>query len=167
MGHLIIIGYMGSGKSAVGERLAASLEKPFIELDEWAEALGGKSIPEIFEEEGEQRFRELETDALEKALEEQDAVIATGGGTPCNERRIALLKEYGTLFFLEVAPGILAERLQDETASRPKLEYGDPEWIARHLEERRPFYERADHKIEAGDNGPEWIAEQILNIHLR
>src|SRR4051812_8462078 len=83
-GHVWLVGMMGSGKSTVGKRLAARLDRPFVDLDERIETEAGRSIGDIFERDGEPAFRALESRVLARVADGPDAVVATGGGAPCH-----------------------------------------------------------------------------------
>src|SRR5713101_4870516 len=98
--NVILIGFMGAGKSAVGRLLARRLGRCFVETDDMIVARVGRPIPEIFRVEGEERFRELEADALDALRLKSGDVIATGGGLPCREGRMEALRALGTVVWL-------------------------------------------------------------------
>jgi len=119
----ILIGLMGSGKSSIGRRLAAALQLPLIDLDEWIVRQQGRSIPDIFEICGEDGFRDIESDALKQVLQQQ-AVIATGGGIVMREENRRLLREHPPVIWLRAAPEFLARRIDGDT-NRPLIARGD------------------------------------------
>src|SRR5256886_16662800 len=104
--NVILIGFMGAGKSAIGRLLARRLGRCFVETDDMIVAREGRAIPDIFRAEGEERFRQLEAEALEALRLKSGDVIATGGGLPCREGRMEALRELGTVVWLA---GALAE----------------------------------------------------------
>ena len=142
--RIYLVGFMGSGKSSLGKRLARRLEVPFIDLDDEVEQLAGKSIPEIFEELGELHFRKLENEALRKTIEHSSAVIATGGGTPCYFDNMEFINQSGASVYLRLSPQSLAWRLENTQKKRPLLmNYkGDDllHYIEQKLQEREPWY---------------------------
>jgi len=132
---------MGSGKSSIGRRLAAHLNLPLIDLDDTIVAQSGLSIPEIFAQQGETEFRNLETKALQKAIA-QHAVIATGGGVVLSKDNRSLLKEsHAPVVWLKSFPEFLANRIGGDT-NRPLIASGD---TLKKLQElsviRNPLYE--------------------------
>lgn len=125
MNHIILIGFMGAGKTTIGKKLAGKLEIPFVDTDEMIETQTGRIISDIFAEDGEPFFRNLETDMLHQLLESKErCVIAVGGGLPMQEVNRPLLKELGTVVFLEAEIESLLQRLQGDK-SRPKLQGGN------------------------------------------
>jgi shikimate kinase len=142
--NIALIGFMGTGKSSVGRVLAKRLGRKFIELDTIIEKNAGKSIPEIFQQNGEIGFRELEIQAVKGIAAEKNAIIACGGGVILNKINIDRLKEGGIIIYLTAAPSIIIRRTSRDKLVRPLLNVEDP--IARVkelLKFRKPFYERA------------------------
>lgn len=150
--HIFLIGYMGCGKSFWGKRLASSLDFEFIDLDELIEKREGISIPEIFEQFGESSFREREKAALESIKDlEKATVISTGGGAPCFQNNMDNMNAMGKTLFLEASPVILKQNILKSDGERPIVK-AVPEneletYIANHLNERLPFYEQAQLKV--------------------
>lgn len=139
--HILFIGFMGSGKSTVSRRLGRMFKRRVIEQDLLIEKRTGKSIPEIFADEGESGFRAREHSVLESLLLEKDpCIISCGGGVVCGEGNIELLGQLGTVVYLEVTPDEVRRRIRS-TDSRPLL--NDWEDAGGLLEERRALYERA------------------------
>lgn len=139
---------MGSGKSHVGKRLAPKMGYEFIDLDHYIEEVAGKSISEIFDDEGENYFRKLESKTLKSLVEKDDIIISTGGGTPCFFDNMEWMNQHGKTVFLDVATPILVARLLPRTAHRPLLAGKSPEELALFIEEkleaRRKDYEQSE-----------------------
>src|SRR5437879_8301643 len=119
--NIILVGFMGAGKSICGRLLARRLGRCFVETDDMIVAREGRSIPEIFRDAGEPRFRELESDAVEALKLKSGEVIATGGGMPCRDGRMELLRELGTVVWLDGDVRELHERAS-RIGKRPMLE---------------------------------------------
>lgn len=153
---VVLVGYMASGKSSVGELLARELHFKFLDLDAYIVEDQGKSIGKIFEESGELFFRQLESEMLKKALEAHaDLVLATGGGTPCyglNMQEILANSDHSV--YLQVSVPTLVERIENAKAQRPLVSTIIHEdlsgFVQHHLSQRVPFYEKATHRV-AGD----------------
>jgi shikimate kinase len=162
--RVYLVGYMGSGKSTVGRRLAHLTGWLFIDLDKYIEERYCRSVPQIFAIEGEAAFRVKEQKALEEVSEFDNVIVATGGGAPCFFDNMSLMNRTGTTLFLDVAPQVLAGRLAVSKTERPlikgKTRQELIDFIIRNLEIRRPFYELAHHRI----TGTEMNAEAILQM---
>lgn len=120
--RVYLSGFMGSGKTTVGPRLAARLGQPFLDLDRLIQVHEGRSIAEIFEEDGEDAFRELESAALRRTSETEDLVVALGGGAVVSDENRQFVKENGLLVYLEVDAETVLERVGDEAEERPLLQ---------------------------------------------
>lgn len=146
--RIYLLGYMGSGKSFSGKRLAKQLGYQFMDLDTLIEEEAGMSIPRIFEEHGEAFFRQLEAAILRKTKDVQRAVISCGGGTPCFHANMAWIKATGFSIYLKATPFLLAERLLPEMSHRPLIRDLDPtqleDFIREKLADREPYYLQAD-----------------------
>jgi shikimate kinase len=145
--NIILIGFSTTGKSRAGWLLAQRLGWAFIDTDAWVAGMAGKSIPEIFEEDGELEFRELERLALEEALARGQAVIATGGGAVVYKTNREQMRERGWIVLLEAAPETILQRMQADDATsevpvRPLLAGEDPlQHIIELKTERQPIYD--------------------------
>ena len=141
--NIILIGYMGSGKSTVGRKAAKALGFEFLDTDALIEETEGMTISSLFEAKGEAYFREKETDIILGLLEKLPGkIIATGGGLPMKEENRALLKQLGTVIYLKAEPDTLVQRLSGDK-SRPLLQSGDlRQKIESMLEIRNPVYEQ-------------------------
>jgi len=144
---------MGSGKSTHGKKLSAILKQPFIDLDQYIQNKEHKTIQFIFENEGEKEFRKLETKYLNELINlSKSHIIALGGGTVCFNGNIEIIKSNGTLIYIEMSAGALAERLQKSKQKRPLLKNVSSEnlntFIEEKLNERNVFYRKADITVE-------------------
>jgi shikimate kinase len=141
--RILLIGFMGCGKSTVGKLLAARLGLPFIDLDEELEKLAGASIPEIFARRGEDAFRDLEHQALREALRRTSSVIATGGGTPVFERNWRLIERSGFSVWLDPPFTAIVDRLTEEERNLRPL-FRDEDQALELYGQRRSVYKKAD-----------------------
>jgi shikimate kinase len=160
---IFLIGFMGSGKTTVGELVAAQLGWAFADLDQDIAAAAGLTIPEIFAREGEAGFRRRETEALRAAAGGRRAVVATGGGAACREENLALMLSAGRVVALRVSPAE-AVRRAGRRSGRPLLDgRADPLVAATELlAARQPFYARAHLHVETDGRGPEDAARAVL-----
>jgi shikimate kinase len=141
---IALIGFMGTGKTAVGRALAKKLGKSFIELDPLIEQKAGKTIPEIFQEDGEIAFRELEIMVTKEAARQKDVVIACGGGIVLNKINIDRLKKEAVIVYLTASPKVILKRTLNDDEERPLLKVANQtQTIKELLRFRKPFYERA------------------------
>ena len=152
MVRIILIGYMGAGKTTVGKALAAELGVPFYDLDWFITTRYRKSVPEIFAESGEEGFRELERRMLHEVAEFEDIVLSCGGGTPCFFDNIDYLNQQGDVVYLKATPEVLYRHLLMAKVERPLLKGKSPDelidYITHHLQEREPFYSRARYSLD-------------------
>ena len=151
--NIILIGYMGSGKSTVGRKAAKAVEYNFLDTDALIEKEEGMTISKLFEEKGEPYFREKETETIRKLIAEPKGnIIATGGGLPMKEGNAELLKELGTVIYLKAETDTLMKRLSGDNA-RPLLKNGDlREKIETMLAIRGPVYEACADLVLQTDN---------------
>ncbi len=161
---IALIGFMGTGKTAVGKVLAQRLGKDFIEMDALIEVKAGKTIPEIFQQDGEIRFRELEIEVTRDISPRKNAVIACGGGVVLNKINIDRLRQQSIVVYLTASPGTILKRTLADKNERPLLKTSDRSLRIREmLRFRRPFYERAaDVKIDTSKLDIEQVAEQVI-----
>ena len=161
--NIILIGFMGCGKSSVGIKLSYRLKRTIIDTDKWIEKKQKTTISEIFAGDGEAAFRQMETECLKELIKTADGqIISVGGGLPMKEENHALLKELGRVIYLKITPEAVYERLKGDT-TRPLLQVEDPmQRISEFLAYRGPVYEKcADVIIEVSDKSFEDILEQI------
>ncbi len=162
--NVILIGFMGSGKSTTGISLSYKLQRTLADTDKMIERQEGRSISEIFAEEGEACFREKETELLEKLKSGSGGqIFSVGGGTPLREENRRLLKELGTVIYLEVSPETVWTRLKGDT-TRPLLQGDDPmRKIRTLLEEREELYrDAADIIIPVDGKKPAQVVDEIV-----
>ena len=165
--RIYLIGFMGSGKTTHGKKIARMMGYDFLDMDEWISEKEEKTIPEIFAEEGESRFRELETAAIKATNQLQQVVIATGGGLPCHGNNMQMLKDSGLTIYLKLTPVALLSRLKESKTKRPLLEGKSEEemfaTIREMLTEREPWYNQADMTIDGLDR----VTERVVNAIQR
>ena len=163
MNQIILIGFMGAGKTTIGKALAKSLNREFADTDERIEADTGRKIPDIFEKEGEPYFRRLETETLQKLEKEGiPRVIAVGGGLPMQSENGPILNRMGTVVFLEADTDTLEARLRGDT-SRPKLQGGElRERILTLMREREETYRQVAHlSVRTDHRSVDEVTEEI------
>ncbi len=162
--NIALVGFMGAGKTAVGQLLAKKLNKKFFELDSLIEQKAGKSIPDVFQQDGEIAFRELEIEVTKEIAREKNSVIACGGGMVLNKINIDRLREGARIVYLTASPGVILKRVSVEEGQRPLLEVDNPALTVRELLRfRKPFYERAaDITINTSKLDINAVAEQII-----
>jgi len=161
---IALIGFMGVGKTAVGKVLAKKLNRKFVELDSLIEHKAGKPIPEIFQQDGEVAFRELEIEATREVSEDKNQIIACGGGLVLNKINIDRLKRDSVIVYLTASPRVILKRVSNGDEERPVLKASNKaEKIQEVLRFRKPFYERAaDFKIDTSKVDTASVAEQIV-----
>ena len=141
---IALIGFMGTGKTVAGKALAEKLGKEFFELDPLIEKKAGKTIPAIFNEDGEIAFREFEIEVIKEVSKERNAVIACGGGVVLNKINIDRLKKESVIVYLTASPRVILRRTSRDSEERPLLVIANSALTIRELLRfRRPFYERA------------------------
>ena len=159
---IALIGFMGCGKSTVGPLLAARLGMEYVELDEAVAADAGRSIADIFDEAGEEGFRDLESKALRNVLRKGGKVISCGGGVVLSGDNVHLLRRNCRVYLLDISRYTAVDRLR-KGSGRPLLEGGDLQSkVERLMDERARDYTSAAHEvITADDISPEEIVEEI------
>ncbi|SHH03741.1 shikimate kinase [Flagellimonas flava] len=163
---VVLVGYMASGKSSVGRLLAKEIGLDFVDLDDYIEEQQRQSIKDIFQEKGEIFFRKLEHQMLEKVLTEKESLLlSTGGGTPCYGINMdTILKHSDHSIYLQLPVATLVERIAKEKEERPLVKNLNneelPEFVGKHLFERRSFYARAKFTLDCyGKSIVELVAE--------
>jgi shikimate kinase len=152
MRRIILIGYMGSGKTTVGKALSKDTGMMFYDLDWYIESRMRKTVSQIFAERGEEGFRQIEHNMLHEVAEFEDVIISCGGGTPCFFDNMDYLNQQGDVVYLKATPETLYKHLMMAKVERPLLKGKSPEeliaYITEHLQERAPFYEKARHTLD-------------------
>jgi len=160
--NIVLIGFMGSGKSLVARTLHEKLGWPMFSTDNLIEEREKRSISEIFEKSGEAYFRRLEHEIVKGLSQKQNVIIDCGGGVVLNSDNIKLLKEKGVIFYLKASPEVIYERIKNEK-HRPLLGAKDPlESIRNLINQRQPLYEQADYVVDANDKSVLVLVEKIL-----
>jgi len=163
---IYLIGFMGSGKSTLGKVLARLLQYSFIDLDHYIEKKEGATIAEIFSRYGEGRFRELERLAIHETAQKGSTVVATGGGAPCFFDNMEFMKQQGITVYLKISSKNLTHRLAPARAHRPLLaDKSEDElhtFIQQRLNERTPFYQKANIIADTETLSPEETARNIV-----
>ena len=160
-----LIGFMGTGKTAAGKALADRLGKAFIEMDALIEQRAGKTIPRIFQQDGEIAFRQLEIEVTKEIATRKNTVIACGGGVVLNKINIDRLSQECVIVYLTASPGVILRRTSTDKNNRPLLSTPDRAGQIRQLIKfRNPFYERsAGIKIDTSKLDIAAVVEQIIN----
>ena len=152
MTRIILLGYMGAGKTTIGKALAKELGIMFYDLDWYIEERFHTKVAKIFAEEGEARFRDLERRMLHEVAEFENIVLSCGGGTPCHFDNMDYLNTVSQTCYLQASPDTILQHLSMSRGERPLLKGKTPEelrtFVTEQLAERRPFYEKARHTIE-------------------
>lgn len=156
---------MACGKTTLGKELAQELGLSFIDLDKYLEKKYFKTIPQIFDEEGESGFRLKEQTCLHEVSEFENVIVATGGGAPCFFDNVAVMNSTGECVFLDVDSEELANRLMQSKTERPLVKGKSPDelvsFIDGMLEKRRPFYEQATYVLKGSNITTEEILTEI------
>jgi len=159
---LFLVGFMGAGKSTVGPILAARLGRPFIDLDDVIEDETGRTVAQLFDEVGEDGFREAERHALSAVAKEPSMIVACGGGIVVNADSRALLSASGDVVYLTVSADEALSRVHDQLESRPLLQGADPAGAASLLGLRERLYEQvADLTVGTVGHTPAEVADRI------
>ena len=152
MKRVILIGYMGSGKTTVGKALSKETGMMFYDLDWYIESRMHKTVSQIFAEKGEEGFRKIEYNMLHEVAEFEDVIISCGGGTPCFFDNIDYLNQQGEVVYLKASPETLYKHLLMAKIERPLLKDKSADeliaYITEHLKQREPFYEKARHMLD-------------------
>lgn len=170
MKKIILLGYMGSGKSTIGKLLHESVGIRFVDTDEIIANTAELSISEIFASKGELYFRKLENEILNTLLDSNEPlIISLGGGTPCYyNNHLSLAKENVISIYLKSSIATIFERIKDKTENRPMIAGKSAEevkeFIAKHLFDRSFYYNHAKVKIDTDNKSPEEVVSEIKNL---
>ena len=151
--HIILVGFMCSGKNTYGKLLASAMGVPFVDIDDYITAKYNKTVAGIFAEHGEDYFRQLEHEVIKELLQSSPAVIASGGGTPCFNNNMDLMNQSAITVYLQSNPKTIFSWLKDAKHERPLLKgKTDDEllhYIENLLEQRKQYYEQAQITVSA------------------
>ena len=152
MRRIILVGYMGSGKTTIGKALSKETGMMFYDLDWYIENRMHTTVSKLFTERGEEAFRKIEYNMLHEVAEFEDVIISCGGGTPCFFDNMDYLNQQGDVVYLKASPETLYKHLLMAKVERPLLKGKSPEeliaYITEHLKERAPFYEKARYTLD-------------------
>ena len=152
MRRIILVGYMGSGKTTVGKALSKEMGVPFYDLDWYISNRMRKTIAQLFEERGEEGFRQIERNMLHEVAEFEDVIISCGGGTPCFFDNMDYLNQQGDVVYLKATPEVLYKHLLMAKVERPLLKGKTADeliaYITGHLKEREPYYQKAKYILD-------------------
>ena len=152
MTRIILIGYMGAGKTTIGKALSKELGIIFYDLDWYIESRMRKTVAQIFAERGEEGFRKIEYNMLHEVAEFEDVIISCGGGTPCFFDNMDYLNQQGQVVYLKAEPEVLYKHLQMARVERPLLKGKSQEelltFIREQLERREPYYSKARYTLD-------------------
>lgn len=164
MKNIVLVGFMGTGKTAVGKRIAQRLGRHFVDTDTEIERVTGKTIPQIFTQYGEIRFRSEERLIIQKLSCREGLVIATGGGVVLNPDNVADLKRNGIIICLCARPEIIEQRVKGKK-NRPLLPKKEDlrQRIKEMLAKREPFYAVADFTLETDNKSLDEVINQIIS----
>lgn len=164
MRNIVLVGFMGTGKTEVSKILASRLKRQRLCIDDMIEWKAGEPISRIFEENGEPYFRKVESEMVTVASRDKEVIIDAGGGVVMNEQNVKRLKEHGVIFCLTARPEVILERTKRYT-HRPLLNTDNPlESIKNLLKERAEYYKRADYTIDTSDITPDEVCNRIITI---
>lgn len=162
--RIFLIGFMGSGKSTHGSRLARKTGLVHVDMDQLIEETAEMTVPEIFREHGEEVFRKWEQDILRELCQRNGIVVSTGGGAPCHHGLIDVMNEHGITIYIRLDPEALRERLLRSRTERPLIQGKSPaeltEYITNKLKEREPYYLKAKHTV----NGVSLRTEELIDL---
>ena len=167
MKNIVLIGFMGTGKTTVGREIARQLGMQFISTDDIIEKKAGMPINDIFSKKGESYFRQLERETIMEISAGSSSVIDTGGGAVINELNLKDLKIEGILFCLNAASEEVLKRVGDEK-HRPLLNVSDPLTRIKELfKKREPYYKKADYQINTSGKSVSEVAVEIVKIYRK
>ena len=152
MNRIILIGYMGAGKTTIGKALSKELGMMFYDLDWYIETRMHRTVAQIFAEKGEEGFRKIEHNMLHEVAEFENVIISCGGGTPCFFDNMDYLNEQGETVYLKARPEVLCSHLKMGKIERPLIKGKSPEelqqFIVEQLKKREPYYNKAKHHLD-------------------
>ena len=166
--RIFLIGFMGSGKSTLGARLARKIGYEFLDMDHIIEETAGMTVPGIFSEHGEAVFRKWERDILFELCQREGVVISTGGGAPCHGDMMSIMNDHGTTVYIKLSPSALKDRLIHSKTERPlikgKSESQLLEFITELLHQREAFYNQAITTVEGINLDVDEMVNRLVDI---
>lgn len=170
MNKIVLIGYMGVGKTILGKKISENLKLAYYDLDDFIEKKVNLSVEDIFKSKGEIYFRRLERDCFEELmLKDESFVLSVGGGTPCYYENYKLLQSENVIsVYLKASITMLVERLKTEKKTRPLVARLTNEqlleFVGKHLFERNFYYNKAKHTVEVDGKSTSKISEEIISL---
>jgi shikimate kinase len=163
--NLILVGFMGTGKTTVGKIVASRLNMEFVDMDDVIEQRRGETIPQIFERYGEKFFRQLEHELVIELARRQGLVISTGGGIVLNQANIQIFSQTGVVICLQASPETVLQRVGNDP-HRPLLAGSDRmSRIRELLERRRPYYNAIPYQVDTNELTIDEVVEKVINIY--
>ena len=166
--RIFLIGFMGSGKTTLGKKLANQLDYRFEDMDDMIVRTSGMTIPGIFSEHGEELFRKWEIDILQEIIKKERLVIATGGGAPCHHDNLKVMNEHGLTVYLQLPPEAIRDRLLNSRTERPLVKGKSGEellqFIKELLDKREQFYLGSRLVVSGIETGARELAEIVRNF---
>lgn len=166
--RIFLIGFMGSGKTTLGRKLANNFGYDFVDMDHLISQTSGMTIPGIFSEHGEELFRKWETDVLHEIIKKEQLVIATGGGAPCHHNNLDVMNANGLTVYLQLPPEAIRDRLVNSKTERPLVKGKSGEELLQFIKEllqtREKFYLKSKMVVNGMDLDAGELAEMIRNI---
>ncbi len=164
MKNIVLIGFMGTGKTSTGRLLAGRLKRPFVDVDKKIEQETGLAISDIFQLYGEDHFRQIEREVISRVARYTNTIIATGGGVVLKQENMVRLKSTGIIISLTAALETILERTE-RRGVRPLLDCEDrTERVAKLLQERASLYMKADYTIDTSYMSPQQVTEKIIAL---
>lgn len=164
MKNIVLVGFMGTGKTAVAKRLARKLKMRYINTDDIIEDRENRAISDIFADEGEPYFRKVEKEVVREVSSVDNAVIATGGGVVLDDENLENLRKKGVIICLNASPELIYERTKSYT-HRPLLNAPDPIGKIRELlKSREPYYKKADYQVDIMGKDIDKITEEVKRM---
>lgn len=162
--NIILTGFMGTGKTLVGKKLAKGLKMSYLDTDELIENRERAKIPQIFQEKGEDYFRKVETKIIKEVSSVDRCVISTGGGAILKKENLVALKRKGVIICLSANPKVILKRTR-KSQNRPLLKSRDPKSAVEDLlSQRRSFYEKADFEVDTSELTTSEVVERIVDF---
>jgi len=163
--NIVLIGFMGTGKSTVASRLAARLNRKFVDMDREIERVVGMTVSEIFKRYGEIRFRSEEKLIAQKLARESGLVIATGGGVVLEQVNMDTLSQNGIIICMEATPNEILERVNRKKGTRPLIrKNAQLQHIEEMLKARETLYAQADYRVNTSGKSPEQVTNEIMGM---